>query len=496
MTTQIPRPPIIAVMGHIDHGKSSLLDYIRRTHVVDTEAGHITQHVSAYEVSEDANEAIDRSITFLDTPGHAAFFRSRSRGVEIADIAILVIAADDGIQPQTTEALTAIRNAGIPFIVAINKIDKQGANAEKIKQDLLQHELYLEQYSGDVPAVEISATTGQGIDDLLEMIGIVADMEELTADPSGRAQGVILESERDPKRGISATLIITAGTLAKGSYVATANAFAPVRIMEDFQGHPIDEATFSRPIKIVGWNELPDVGAAWDTFPNKKKAEKCTEGNHTAGADVPGSTDATEEQTVIPVLLKADSQAGLDGLEHEIRQCENDRIVIQVLKADIGNITENDTLFAAASNHAIILGFNTSVDASALAIAERDGIPMAVFSVIYEAADWFRQQVTDRTPRRVIKEPTGYARVLREFSNTKTKQVLGGKVKEGELNLHDPVTVYRHENEIGHGTITNLQHQKQNVSRVSQDMEFGTEIDAKIDIQKGDSIEGYTEQEQ
>jgi len=486
------RPPIVAVMGHIDHGKSTLLDYIRKTHVTDTETGNITQHISAYEVGTES-ESQDQRITFLDTPGHTAFTGTRKRGASLADIAILIIAADDSVQPQTKEALQTIQTAGIPYIVAINKIDKSGADTQKVKQDLLQHEVYLEEFSGDIPSVEISAINGTGIDDLLEVIGLISEMEGYQADINAPAEGVVLESARDPKRGMSATLVIKNGTLQKGDVVTTNKAYAPIRIMENFKGESIDTAQCSSPVKIIGWNQLPHAGTTWHTTSTKKDAEKyITDNAQPAGSTQTPEIATTDDQILIPVIIKADSQSGLEGLEHEIMKHESDRIAIRIIRSEIGNITENDVLFTQTSEHTIIIGFNVKVETNAQTIANRDNIALATFSLIYDASDWLKETIIQRTPTVTEQKTTGTAKIIRQFSQTKNKQVIGGKVLEGKLCLKEHVTIYRRDAEIGHGKITNLQHKKQEATTVEDGVEFGCEIETKIEIQPGDTLEAHT----
>ena len=268
---KIQRPPVIVVMGHIDHGKSALLDYIRKTNVVESESGGITQHISAYELTHN-----NRKITFLDTPGHEAFKKMRSRGTEVADIAILVVSAEEGVKAQTLEALECIKESTIPFIVAINKIDKPQANVEKIKQNLIENEIYLEGLGGEIPFVPVSAKTGVGIPELLDMMLLVADLEELSGDKGKSADGIVIESNLDQKKGISASLVIKDGTLKSGMFVVAGDSFSPVRIMEDFKGLPIKEASFSSPIKIVGFNKVPQVGAKFSSFDKNSQRTKNT----------------------------------------------------------------------------------------------------------------------------------------------------------------------------------------------------------------------------
>ncbi|MCK5591056.1 MAG: GTP-binding protein, partial [Candidatus Pacebacteria bacterium] len=273
--TTVERPPIIVIMGHIDHGKSALLDYIRKSNVVEGEAGGITQHTSAYEVEHTTKEGDIKKITFLDTPGHEAFSDMRSRGAVVADIAILVVSAEDGVKTQTLEALRAIKDADIPYIIAINKIDKPGADIEKTKNSLSENEIYIEGYGGDIPVQPISAKTGEGIPEILDMMLLVAEMAELKGETGKRAEGIVIESKVDPQKGISATLVITNGKLERGMYVVAEDVVAPVRIFENFSGKTINEAQFSSPVTIIGWNKIPSVGSSFVSFSKKKDAELC-----------------------------------------------------------------------------------------------------------------------------------------------------------------------------------------------------------------------------
>src|SRR3989344_6859865 len=327
----LPRPPIVVIMGHIDHGKSSLLDYIRKSNVVAGEAGGITQHLSAYEVNHPVKEGVANRITFLDTPGHQAFSKMRSRGAGVADIAILVVSAEDGVKEQTKEALKAIKEAGIPYIVAINKIDKPNANIERTKQNLAENEIYLEGFGGDVPFVPISAKLGTGVSDLLDMMLLVAEMENLTGDSTLHAEGVVVESHIDTKRGTSATLIITNGTLKKGSFILAEESMAPVRAIENFLGKQVPEATFSSPVQITGFDSLPAVGATFRAYSNKKDAEKAQDALREARAKVKPvaiirTIPLAENALVVPIVLKSDVAGTLEALEKEISKIERERI--------------------------------------------------------------------------------------------------------------------------------------------------------------------------
>src|SRR3989344_1393800 len=350
-TTTVIRPPIIVVMGHIDHGKSTLLDYIRKTNVVADEAGGITQHLSAYEVLHKNERGEDRKITFLDTPGHEAFQKMRLRGAEVADIAILIVSAEEGVKAQTLEAYASIKEAGLPLVVAINKIDRPNANIERTKQSLAENEIYLEGLGGDIPWVPVSAKVGTGIPELLDIMLLVADMQELTADPEKLAEGIVIETQRDPRKGISATLIITNGTLRSGIFLTSGNALSPVRIFEDFLGNPIKEARFSTPVRIVGWSDLPEIGGTFSSFETKKEAEQAlTQKEITAEKKekvVEENTEEEKEHVTIPVILRADAAGSLDAIEHELKKLESETVTIRIVSKGVGAVSEGDVKAAS-----------------------------------------------------------------------------------------------------------------------------------------------------
>ena len=481
---KIQRSPVIVVMGHIDHGKSALLDYIRKTKIVESESGGITQHISAYELTHK-----DRKITFLDTPGHEAFKKMRSRGAEVADIAILVVSAEEGVKAQTLEALKCIRESKTPFIVAINKIDKPAANVEKIKTNLSENEIYLEGLGGDVPFVPVSAKTGEGIPELLDMMLLVADLEELSGDTTKNAEGIVIESNLDQKKGISASLVIKDGTLKSGMFVVAGDSMSPVRIMEDFQGLPIKEASFSSPIRIVGFSKVPQVGAKFSTFDKKKDAEKATaETNKEVGNNENVGND--KNLIELPIVLVADVLGTLDAIEHEFEKLKNDSVEIRIIKKGVGFISEDDIKTASGNENTLVVGFNTKIDGPAQSLANRLEIEIKTFDIIYKITEWLEEVIKERTPKVEVEEKTGEAKILRIFSKTKDKQVLGGRVLEGEIALRGNVNILRRGENIGKGVIVNLQQSKANIKHVSEG-EFGAQIQTKTEISEGDTIEGF-----
>lgn len=483
----VKRPPIVVIMGHIDHGKSTLLDYIRSANIVDKEAGSITQHLSAYVVDHKTKEGAQEKITFLDTPGHAAFQKMRLRGADVADIAILIVSAEDGVKPQTLEALASIKAAGIPYVVAINKIDKPGANVAKTQASLVENEIYIEGMGGDIPFALVSAKSGEGIDELLDLVILVADLENLEADLNAPATGTILEGHMDPKRGTTATMIVTNGTLKSGSYIISGSAHAPVRIMEDFMGKTIKEATPSDPVGIVGFNGIPEIGYTFITVDSKKDAEKLV----VERTEVPlqKTKFARTKLPFVPLLIKVDTLGTIDAIKHELEAFASDRIEIRIIEASVGDISATDVQNVSATENAIIVGFNVKADRTALDLAARLGVEIDTFSIIYELSTWLEEALKNRTPKREDEVVTGRAKILKEFSTQKNSHVLGGRMEEGTIKLKQIVRIIRRDIEVGKGTVTNLQQMKSDITSVT-DGEFGMQISAKHDLAPGDYIEG------
>jgi translation initiation factor IF-2 len=488
-TTQIKeRPPIIAVLGHVDHGKSTLLDYIRKSNVVEGEAGGITQHVAAYEV-EHQHEGKNKHITFLDTPGHAAFKEIRKRGANIADIAILVVSADDGVKAQTIEAFQSIRASKVPFVVAINKIDKSNADVERTKTSLLENEIYLEGLGGDVPWAPISAKNGEGVDTLLDLVLITAELEDLKGDSSKLAEGYVIETHRDPKRGIAATLIITDGSMKAGEIIRAGDSIAPLRIMHDYAGVLLKEASFSSPVTVIGFDTMPKVGAPFRVYTKKKEAEISRLG----GKD-DGKTKATASEEGTPtfnVVIKADAAGSLEAILSELEKLSDNSLNLQVVKEGIGTVTEADVKSALSSDGAMVIGFNVGIDASATELARQNSITIETFTIIYELSDRVRILMDNARPKKRSEELFGKARVLKLFSRQKDTHLVGGSVMEGELRKKTLVRVLRKSEEIGVGEIVSIQAGKQNVDKVEKESEFGTQIEADFDIVTGDVLESF-----
>ncbi|MEY2665737.1 MAG: translation initiation factor translation initiation factor [Candidatus Parcubacteria bacterium] len=485
----IKRPPVVVIMGHIDHGKSTLLDYLRKSNVVEKEAGGITQHLSAYVVPHTTKEGSKETITFLDTPGHEAFQKMRLRGADVADVAILIVSAEDGVKPQTLEALESIKQANIPYVVAINKIDKPGADINRTHTSLIENEIYVEGMGGDIPWAPISAKVGTGIDDLLDLVILTADLAELTGDTNASATGKIIESNVDQKRGNTATLLINNGTLESGQFVVAGEVFAPVRIMEDFTGKAIKSASLSTPVQIVGFTDVPAVGTSFYTVATKKEAEAAilAKKNETIAPNVIAKRSTLP---LVPILIKADVYGTLEAIQHELDKFESDRITVKVIDATVGDITANDVQNVSATSDAIIVGFNVKVERQAKDLAERLGVEIDTFDIIYELSDWLNTALKNRTPKKEEKVETGAVKILKHFSTQKYTHVLGGRVEEGLIKLNQRVRILRRDIEIGTGTVKNLQQYKSDVKQVEEG-EFGMQVETRAEIAPGDYLKPY-----
>lgn len=478
------RPPVVAVLGHIDHGKSTLLDYVRQTNTTSKEAGGITQHVSAYE-TEVKIEGKNRKITFLDTPGHEAFCSIRENGAKIADLAILVVSAEDGVKPQTLEALKCILDNAIPYIIAINKIDKPNSNPNKVKQDLAEHNILVEGWGGTVPVAEISAKTGQGIDNLLEMITLQSDLEEFKGDPEALAEGFVIESNLSPQQGLAATLIIKDGFLETGMFLAADTAFTAVRVIIDYRDQNIKRATFSSPIKIFGWNTAPKVGSQFKAFLQKEQAINFTQKNQTSSAKI--DTEEKNGATTLGIILKTDTFGSLDAVERELNKLGNEKISVKILEKGVGAITEKDIKTANIKKN-LVLGFNVNADKNAKTLAERENIEIKTFNIIYDLNDFIKEKLKTSTPVETVEKIVGAAKILKIFSKNKDKQVVGGRLEEGEIKTGSTVKIFRREALIGSGKIKELQIQKIKTAIIKEKQEFGMMLESKTEIAAGDIL--------
>lgn len=495
MTNKIPqlveRPPIIVIMGHIDHGKSKLLDYIRKTNVVDNEAGGITQHTSAYEVSHKNTKGAEKRITFLDTPGHEAFHGMRARGARVADIAVLVVSAEEGVKVQTIEAYKSIMDAKIPYIVAINKIDKPGANIDRTKQTLAEAGIYVEGYGGDIPSVAISAKVGTGVAELLDMMLLVAEIAELKGDQERPAEGVIIESRMDPKRGITATLVLTDGTLLRGMFALAEDALVPVRMLENFMGKTVESATFSSPIRLTGWSTIPEVGAIVRSYTNKKDAETALLNGATRHAKTKTEDLAPEGVVIMPIILKTDVSGTLEAIEEELAKLVHERIRIKIIQRGVGVISESDIKVALGATEPLVVGFHTKTDALAADLASRNNIMIRDFDIIYKLTEWLSEEMLRRAPHVEVALESGELRVIRFFSKQKERQVVGGRVTKGKITSGAKFKLMRRDVLIGEGRILELQAQKIKVPEVSDGTECGLQVESRITIAERDVLIPY-----
>ncbi len=439
------------------------------------------------------SDGAGEKITFLDTPGHEAFSKMRERGAQIADIAILVVSAEDGVKPQTIEAWKTIVDSGTPAIVAINKIDKPGANVEKTKIELAENEIYLENYGGKIPFAEISAKVGTGIDALLSLILILAELEDFTGSPDEPASGFVIETNMDSKRGIQATLIIKNGQMSKGMTVLADGCICSTRMIENFKMETVSEATFSSPIRIFGFDKMPRVGAEFVSFEKKSDAEKFAKESpalalSTSPSQVKTSAESVTKKT-IPIVLKADVGGSLEAIEKEIAKIKTENAEFKIVGKGVGSISESDIKSISGGENVLVIGFNVKIDKSASEAAEKRAISISFFDIIYKMTEWLTEEMEKRRPKIETVETTGRAKIIRAFSRTKERQIIGGKVTEGKIVLGGTVKIIRREFEIGRGRIVNLEKSKTKTSEVEEGTEFGMMIESKIEIVAGDVIE-------
>lgn len=479
------RPPVIAVMGHIDHGKSSLLDYIRKANIVAGEAGGITQHVAAYIALHSG-----RPVTFLDTPGHEAFKALRTRGAAAADIAILVVAADEGVMPQTLDALAAITEAKIPYIVAITKIDKNNADIGHTKNSLIEHGIFIEGMGGDIAYALVSSKTGEGIPELLDLVLLAADLLEITADPEVKATGFVLESTQDPKRGASATLVVKDGTLTLDGFAVAGDAYAPIRFIEDFRGKRVDSAGPSVPVRISGFSKLPTAGALFSIAKSKKEAETLAKENAKLLVASPERNAPAEGMMELPLIVKADVAGSVDAIVHELAKITHERAAIHIVSSGVGSVSETDVKSAHASG-GVIVAFNVTTDAIASELALRDNITILSFSIIYELSDAIAKLLNERVPSISSEKELGRAMVLKTFSSGAKKQVLGARYVSGILTVGNRVKIMRKGEEIARGSIGNLQQARSDVKEIKTEGDFGTEIECRENAVYGDELVAF-----
>jgi translation initiation factor IF-2 len=501
------RPPVVTIMGHVDHGKTTLLDSIRKANVVEGEFGGITQHIGAYQVEVDhAGEGgviEKRKITFLDTPGHEAFTSMRARGASVTDIVILVVAADDGIMPQTVEAINHAKSAKVPMIVAINKMDKPDATPDRVKQQLTEHNLVVEEYGGDVIAVPLSAKTGEGIPDLLEYILLVADVEELKADPSGHAHGVIVEAKVLPGRGPVATILVQSGTLRVGENIVAGMTFGKVRAMTNDRGERILKAPPSTPVEVIGLNAAPAAGDQVEAVPNEKDARQsavklqtktrnarlATMGRKVTLADL-GAMD--EEVKDLNVIVKGDVQGSVEAVVDQLNKLAETQteVRLQVKMSGVGTIGQADVEFAVATD-SVILGFNVKADPSAQQAAERSGVDVRFYNVIYALVEDMDRVLKSKLKPIYEEAYLGRAEVRQVFRTPRGVVIAGSYIQDGKLQRNAQIRVIRGKNTLYEGRLSSLRHIKDERAELAAGFECGVVVDGWTDFKEGDTLECF-----
>ena len=493
----LPRAPVVVVMGHVDHGKTSLLDYIRDSHVAAGEAGGITQHIGAYQV-----EVGGKLITFLDTPGHEAFTAMRARGAMITDVAILVVAADDGIMPQTVESINHAKAAKIPIIVAINKMDKPEANPERIKEQLTKYELVPEEWGGDTIICPISAKTGDGIDNLLEMVNLTAEMQELKANPNRSAHGAVIEARLDKGRGPVATLLVQNGTLHQGDVIIAGTAVGRVRAMTNAKGEKVTEAGPSVPVEIIGMGEVPGAGDDFHAVADERMARELVEQRKheqkMASSSPVGKVSLEDlfsqikqgEMKDLNIIVKADVQGSAEAVKASLEKISNDEVRVRVIHCAVGAINESDVMLATTSN-AIIVGFNVRPDNNAKETATRNKVDMRMYRVIYDCINEIETAMKGMLAPKFKEVDLGQAEVRNVFRITGVGMVAGCYVTEGKMQRGAQMRLLRDNIVIYDGSIASLQRFKDSVKEVAQGYECGITFEKFQDIKEGDVIEAY-----
>jgi translation initiation factor IF-2 len=496
-TDLVNRPPVVTILGHVDHGKTTLLDVIRQTNVAGGEAGGITQHIGAYQVEKEG-----RLITFLDTPGHAAFTAMRARGAQGADIVVLVVAADDGVMPQTREAIAHAKAARVPLIVALNKIDKANANIDRVKNQLAELELVPDDWGGDTTVVPVSARQKKGIDDLLAAILLVADSIEIRANPQGKVIGSVIEAEMDKARGVMATLLVQNGTLKSGNVVIAGTSYGRLRAVFDYKSKPMQKAGPSTPVAVLGLNEVPAAGELFEVVESERIAREMVGQRQEALKKHSVSEKMSLEDLFarykagelkeLRLIVKADVQGSLEPIVKEVNDLAkgSTEIAIKVLYAETGNIGENDVMLASASK-AIILGFNVQAEVSARRLAEAEGVDIRLYDIIYRLIEDIEKAVKGMLEPEFAEKTIGKAQVLAVFPISKVGKIAGCRVLEGELRRNAKVRLYRGSDLVFEGDIASLKHEKDDVREIRQGFECGVGLKNFNDIAVGDVLESY-----
>ncbi len=491
-----PRPPVVTILGHVDHGKTSLLDAIRSTEVAAGEAGGITQHIGAYQV-----EKKGRLITFLDTPGHAAFTQMRARGAQGADIVVLVVAADDGVMPQTREAIAHAKAARVPIMVALNKIDKANANPDRVKQQLAEMELVPDDWGGSTMVVPVSAKQNKGIEDLLEGILLVADSTDIKANPNGKVIGTVIEAELDKSKGVLATLLVQNGTLESGDNVVAGIAHGKLRAITDYKGKPIKKAGPSTPVAVMGLSDVPSAGDIFQVVKTDKEARAIVQERLEAIKtqaqsrkkvsleDLFANVQAGEAKG-LNLIVKADVQGSLEPIVTELNKLGEGEIGLHILHAETGNIGNNDVMLASASK-AIIIGFNVQADVDARRMAEKEGVDLRLYEIIYRMTEDIEKALKGMLEPKLVERTLGRAQVLQVFTASKFGRVAGCKVTDGELRRGAKVRLQRGADIVYEGDLSSLRHEKEDVKEIRQGFECGVGFKSFNDIQPGDMLVCY-----
>lgn len=482
------RPPVVVVVGHVDHGKTKLLDYIRKTNIAEKEAGGITQHIGAYEIFHNGQK-----ITFIDTPGHEAFSQMRSRGIKAADIAILVVAADDGVKPQTEEAINRLKEAEIPFVVALNKIDKPEANVNKSKQELAEHQVFVEGWGGTVPVQEVSALTGQGIKELLETIILLAELEELKASKNNPANGIVIESHMDSRSGPTFTCLITDGTIKVGDYMAAGTISGKVKSMSDFLGKPIKSASFSSPVVIKGMFGIPSVGEWCLSSKDKKYLEKMAQELESGvKKDKIVGQSGRQGKKILNLVLKTDVEGSLEALKKLVSDLRFKEVGVNIIKSESGDINESDVKTSLSSN-AVVAGFRVKIPLAIERMAENMKVKIIRSDIIYELIELLKKELAGLLDPIINRNIVGNLEVLAVFKQEKDRIIVGGRVLSGKLKTGSLAEIFRGEESMGKGKIIHLQQDKKDTNEVASGNECGIKFSGFVGIKEGDKLEAYEE---
>ena len=486
----ITRPPVVVVLGHIDSGKTTLLDQIRKARVAEKESGGITQHIGAYQLEKDG-----KKITFIDTPGHEAFSQMRSRGAKTADIAILVIDSCKGVEKQTEEVISHIKKAKVLPVVAFNKVDRPEANPEKGKRELQKEDILVESLGGKVPSINISAKTGQGVEDLLDLILLMAEMEDLKTDVSKQASGVIIESYLDNQRGPTATLILNEGILKLGDIIATPSTLGKVKSLEDFQGKQVSQVSPAGPAIILGLENAPRVGEKLLVFSNLEEAKSHTQSQTQKEKKETLEVKLTPEQKILNLILKTDVLGSIEAIDEVLKNLPQEKVVLRILKSEVGDINENDVKLAKTSK-ALILGFRVKINPVAKKLLQREETKVNTinFDIIYDLVGGVRKFMERSLEQETVRTDIGKMKVLVPFWSKKNRQIIGGRIVEGEVKKGASIEVQRDEEVIDRGKMISLQKNKKDVELVKKGEEAGILYEGNKKIEKGDTLIFYTKE--